>query len=96
MRICVRPWITIGLAALALGGCGEEPMSEDEFLAYANTICANHQRGDSEREVFAMLRDVDAPDRLREDYDRALDKGSFAEAENDFRVMNLTYCADLG
>ena len=82
--------------ALALGACGDEPMDEDEFLAYANTICANAQPGDGEGEVFEALRDVEPPEDLREEYERALDKGSFAAAENDFRAMRLTFCADLG
>ena len=86
------------ILALFVLACGEEPLSEDEFLAFANTICANYDSRDSESGLFDALRDVEdrAPERLRDDYERALDKGSLAAAETDFRVMNLDYCAALG
>ena len=96
MRTSVPRWITLAAVVFALAGCGEEPMDEEEFLAHANTLCANAVPDDSEREVFAALRDVEPPGSLRDEYERALDKGSFAEAENDLRAMGLTFCAELG
>jgi hypothetical protein len=95
MRSFMRGWITLGVTVLALGGCGEEPMDAEEFRAYVNTACANARPTDSDEAILGAMRDARPPAELRDDFERALDHESLAEARDDLRALGLDYCVRL-